>query len=111
MQLKPKNEAIAPNTLTMEVFGCLHNQVDVYLHNCANAISSLKGPNGPPFLSWLFFFDKKFQSHYKGCKHLPSTSQFPPLHDTSPISTIDFITNGQFFIWKNMADLLQAVDF
>jgi hypothetical protein len=24
--------------LTIEVFGCLHKQVDVFLHDCANAI-------------------------------------------------------------------------
>jgi hypothetical protein len=29
--------------LVMEVFGCLHKQIDVFLHNCANAIWSSKG--------------------------------------------------------------------
>jgi hypothetical protein len=32
--------------LTMEVFGCLHKHVDVFLHKCANAIWSLKGQEG-----------------------------------------------------------------
>jgi hypothetical protein len=38
----------------VKVFGCLHKQVDVFLHNCANAIWSLKEPKGPPLLSWFF---------------------------------------------------------
>jgi hypothetical protein len=32
--------------LVVEVFRCLHKQVDVFLHNCANAIWSLKGLKG-----------------------------------------------------------------
>ncbi len=31
--------------LTMEVFGYLHKHVDVFLHNCPNAIWSMKGLN------------------------------------------------------------------
>jgi hypothetical protein len=34
--------------LVVEVFGCLHKQADMFLHNCANAIWSLKGLEGPP---------------------------------------------------------------
>ncbi len=30
--------------LAIKVFGCLHKHVNVFLHNCANAIWSLKGP-------------------------------------------------------------------
>jgi hypothetical protein len=30
--------------LTIEVFGCLHKHVNVFLHDCVNAIWSLKGP-------------------------------------------------------------------
>jgi len=41
--------------LAVKVFGCLHKQVDVFLHNCANAIWSLKEPKGPPLLSWFFW--------------------------------------------------------
>jgi hypothetical protein len=37
----------------MEVFGCLHKQVDVFLHNCAHAIWSLKGPKGPPLFVFI----------------------------------------------------------
>jgi len=32
--------------LTIEVFGCLHKHSNVFLHNCANAICSLKGIEG-----------------------------------------------------------------
>ncbi len=30
--------------LIIEVFGCLHKHVNVFLHDCINAIWSLKGP-------------------------------------------------------------------
>jgi hypothetical protein len=30
--------------IIVEVFGCLHKHVDVFLHNCANVIWNLKGP-------------------------------------------------------------------
>jgi hypothetical protein len=58
--------------LAIDVFVCLHKQDDVFLHNCANAIWSFKSLEGPPLPSWLLFFIKKIQLHYKGCKHLPS---------------------------------------
>ncbi len=41
--------------LTMEVFGCLHKQ-DVFLHNCAHAIWSLKIPEGPLLSVLVTFF-------------------------------------------------------
>jgi hypothetical protein len=47
MQLKPRKIIIVINIpqnnssfLTIEVYGGLHKQVDVFLHNCANAIWS-----------------------------------------------------------------------
>jgi hypothetical protein len=40
--------------LAIKVFGCLHKQVDVFLHDCANAIWSFKGPKGPPFVLITF---------------------------------------------------------
>ncbi len=57
---------------TIEVFGCLHKEVDVFLHDCANAIWSFKGPKSPPLLDLVTFFIKKFQLHCKECKHPPS---------------------------------------
>jgi len=41
--------------LGIEVFGCLHKQVDVFLQDCANAIWSSKGPKGL-FFSILVVF-------------------------------------------------------
>ncbi len=41
--------------LTIEVFGCLHKHVDVFLHDCANGIWSLKRLEGP-HLSTLITF-------------------------------------------------------
>jgi hypothetical protein len=47
----------------MEICECLHKQADVFIHNCANAIWSLKNKKNPPFFFifffWLLFFDKK----------------------------------------------------
>jgi hypothetical protein len=39
----------------VEIFGCLHKQVDVFLHNYANAIWILKALEGP-FISVLVIF-------------------------------------------------------
>jgi hypothetical protein len=57
--------------LAIKVYGCLHKQINVFLHDCVNAIWILKRPKGLLFIM-VPFFDKKFQSHCKGCKHLPS---------------------------------------
>jgi len=54
--------------LTMEGFRCLHKQADVFLHNCANAVWSLKRLKCPPlfvlFLNhiniWFSNFPKRF---------------------------------------------------
>jgi hypothetical protein len=55
--------------LTIEVFGCLNKHYNVFLHDYANAIWSLKGiENIHP---WSLFFVKTFRSHYKRCKRLP----------------------------------------
>jgi hypothetical protein len=78
MQFKPRKRTIATNTslifllLAIEVFGCLHKHADVFLHNYANAIWSLKKLEVLIFLPWSLFFIKKFQSHYKGCKYFTS---------------------------------------
>jgi hypothetical protein len=56
--------------LVIKVFGCLHKQVDVFLHNCANAIWSLRRLEGFPLSILVTFLQQKSQSHCKGCKHL-----------------------------------------
>jgi hypothetical protein len=44
--------------LTIEIFGCLHKHVNVFIHNYANANWSMKGPKGLHFMSWFFFSTK-----------------------------------------------------
>jgi len=43
---RPTNQFLL---LAIEVFECLHKQIDVFLHDCVNVIWSLKRPKGPPF--------------------------------------------------------------
>jgi hypothetical protein len=43
--------------IVIEVFGCLHEHVDMFLHDCGNAICSLKGLI---FLPWSLFSSKSF---------------------------------------------------
>jgi hypothetical protein len=58
--------------ITIEVFKCSHKQVDVFLHNNANVIWSLKGLEGSPLSILVTFLQiKQFQLHYKRCKHPP----------------------------------------
>jgi hypothetical protein len=45
--------------LAVEVFDCLHKHVDVFLHNYANAIWSLKGIEGFHFSTLVIFFHQK----------------------------------------------------
>jgi hypothetical protein len=41
--------------LTIEIFGCLHKQIDVFLHDCVNAIWSLKRPKSLPLFVLVTF--------------------------------------------------------
>jgi len=56
--------------LTIEVFGCLNKQVDMFLHDCANAMWNFKRPKGPPFSMLVIFFRQKIsitlQTHHYG---------------------------------------------
>jgi hypothetical protein len=45
--------------LAIEVFGCLHKQVDVFLHNYVNVIWSFKGLKGPPLPILVTFLCQK----------------------------------------------------
>jgi hypothetical protein len=49
--------------LTIEVFGCLHKHVDMILHNCIDAIWSLKGPEGHHISTSIIFLRKFFFDH------------------------------------------------
>jgi hypothetical protein len=44
--------------LTIEIFKCPHKQVDVFLHDCANAIWSLKEPKGLHLSILVTFFNQ-----------------------------------------------------
>jgi hypothetical protein len=66
MQFKLKKRTIVTNNpinqfllLAIEVFGCLHKQIDVLLHNCANAIWRLKGFEGLHIYVLVTFLHQK----------------------------------------------------
>jgi hypothetical protein len=92
--------------LAIEVFGCLHKHVDVFLHDCAIAIWSLKGLEGPHLFTLVMFLRKKISITLQRMQASSilswvvviglASSQFPPLQDTPPIT---------------MTDILQAVGF
>ncbi len=46
--------------LAIEMFGCLHKHVDVFLHDYANTIWSLKGPKGLHLFTFFNFFRQVF---------------------------------------------------
>ncbi len=73
--------------LSVELFGCLYKQVDVFLHNFANAIWNLKGLDGPFFFFYLSYFSltKKFIQKLQASSIFSrvitvslATSQLPP---------------------------------
>jgi hypothetical protein len=45
--------------LAIEIFGCLHKQVNVLLHNCAYAVWRLKGFEGLHIYVWVIFLHQK----------------------------------------------------
>jgi hypothetical protein len=45
--------------LTIEVFRSLNKQVDMFLHDCTNAMWNFKGPKGPPFVCVNYFSSLK----------------------------------------------------
>ncbi len=49
--------------LAIEVFGCFHRHVNVFLHDYANAIWSLKGIEGPHLFTLITFFCQKVLIH------------------------------------------------
>jgi hypothetical protein len=40
--------------LVIEIFGCLHQHVDDFFHQCANMAWLAKGSRGPPFFDFMF---------------------------------------------------------
>jgi hypothetical protein len=104
--------------LSIEVFECLHKQVNVFLHNCANAIWSLKGPKGPPLFALIIFFEKisitlqRMQtSSILSQAHRPS--YFPTSTHSRHTSHLHNqpIASSQFLTWRNMAEILRTIIF
>jgi hypothetical protein len=46
-------------SLTIEIFGCLHKHANVFLHDCLNAIWSLKGTEGLHLFTLVTFLHQK----------------------------------------------------
>jgi len=101
--------------LAIELFGCLHKHANVFLHDCANAIWNLKRPEGLHLSTLVTFLHKKISITLQKMQASSilnrvitvglATFQFPPLQDTTPITTADLLQAINF--WHiNMADLL-----
>jgi hypothetical protein len=58
--------------LTIEVFGYLDKMSMCFYMIVLMPFGTWRGQKVFIFLRWSLFFVKKFQSHYKGCKRLPS---------------------------------------
>jgi len=92
--------------LAIEVLGCLHKHIDVFLHDYANTIWSLKGTKRLYLYALVVFLHQKVSitlQMMQASSILSQaiivgliTSQLPPLQDTPPITTVN---------------LLQAVNF
>jgi hypothetical protein len=106
--------------LIIEIFGCLHKYVDVFLHDCANVIWSLKGTKAPHLSILVIFFRQKISITLQKLKTFSilnwaiaisfAISWLSPLQDTPPITTTDLLQAVGF--WHvNMADLPQAISY
>ncbi len=97
--------------LAIEIFWCLHKHVDVFLHECANAIWSLKRPKGPPFFVLVTFLHQRISIMLQRMQTSSilswaitiglAISQLPPLGGTPPITMVDLLQvvgcwNGKF---------------
>ncbi len=56
--------------LAIEIFDCLHKHVDVFIHDCANAIWSLKRTKGPSSFYLGHFFSSKSFNHITTCENV-----------------------------------------
>jgi len=106
--------------LAIEVLGCLHKHIDVFLHDYANTIWSLKGTKRFYLYALVIFLHQKVSitlQMMQASSILSQaiivgliTSQLPPLQDTPPITTVNLLQAVNF--WHvNMADLPQAVGY
>ncbi len=87
--------------LTIEVFRYLSKQVDVFLHDCTNAMWNFKGPEGPPLFVLVTFFHQKISITLQRMQTSSIlsraivvgliTSWLPPFQNTLPITTADLL--------------------
>jgi len=80
--------------LAIEVFGCLDKQVDVFLHDCANAMWNFKGLKGPLIYVLVTFLCQKISITLQRMQTSSilsrviaigvTTSQHPPLQNAFP---------------------------
>jgi len=87
--------------LTIETFGCLHKHANVFLHDYANAIWSLKGTKGLHLSTLVTFLRQKFLITLQRMQASSIsneaiaigliTSQLPPLQNTPPITITDLL--------------------
>jgi hypothetical protein len=96
--------------LTVEIFGYLHKHVDMFLHDGANAIWSLKGPESPHLSTLVTFLYQKISMTLQKIQASSilsrvvavglTTSQLPPLQNTPPITTIE-PTIIELWTWRD----------
>jgi hypothetical protein len=87
--------------LTIETFGCLQKHANVFLHDYANAIWSLKGTKGLHLSTLVTFLRQKFLITLQRMQASSIsneaiaigliTSQLPPLQNTPPITITDLL--------------------
>ncbi len=114
MWLKPKKGVIATDTLLINIppwiFRCLQKQADMFLHNCANAILSLKRPKDLHLSILVTFLCKKISITLQNMQtssilnqvvviHLP-TSRLPSLHHAPSLTTTNLLHAIDFNIEK-----------
>jgi hypothetical protein len=102
----------------IEVFGCLHKHANVFLHDCVNAIWSLKWPKGPLLSTLITFLCQKVSITLQKIQMSSilsrtvaiglATSWLPPLQNTPPITMVDLLQAIDFW-HKNMVNLPQAL--
>jgi hypothetical protein len=106
--------------LTIKVFGCLHKHANVFLHDCVNAICSLKGTKSFHLSTLVIFLRQKISITLQKMQTSSILSQaiaigfiisqLPTLQDTPPITTTDLLQAVNF--WHvTMADLPQAINY
>jgi hypothetical protein len=106
--------------LTIEIFGCSHKHANVFLHDCGNAIWSLKVPEGLHISTLVTFLCQKISITLQRMQVSSilnwavvvglAISWLPSLQNTPPITTVDLLQVISF--WHiNMVNLLQAIDY